>query len=596
MELKETIVGRKALEFVKDNPDLKNQAEAEQYQAFALFHILREYDASLEDVLNGVVDGGNDLGIDAIYSIADGRIINSSDEIKDFSKGCIKIIQIKAKNRCGFEEDVLLKLKEGVENIFGEDELKGNTRLKERARIVRSLWEKSLDGPGTENLRVQIDYVSIGASNRVEGTNDRVVDKKEKIIERLREAGLSNSQLDFIGSEELLRVIRTQKYSKMLLAEESFECVFEHNKNVQGHILIVDGNAFFEFITDDNQNIEDRIFEDNVRDYQGDKKEVVKNIKSTIKSDQIRGNFWCMNNGVTILTTSADRQHRSKFMLKDYQIINGCQTSYGLFEAMSELNDKPDNLKIIVRLIETSDTTTAQEIIQATNSQIPIDKTAIRAQEEVHKSIEEYLKRDGLYYERRRNFHRRQGVHASKIIEPKRLFQIIRSIYFHKPSSSKRSPSEFFENKDDYKLVFSSQYDPVHYRIACVLYMKVVMLSKQYKKENELSEGEITLINNGLLHISRILFSLLVGEERVKIKDKRSETIKTLEGHISRIEKLGIKKGELFDKSLEVLISSVGKYGTHDTPIPTIIKNSKLEEYIDDEVKRFLGGPGVSQN
>ena len=93
----------------------------------------------MEDIFLGIVEGGDDYGIDAIYSLIDGHIINSPEDIIQFlnnqSQILIKIIQ--TKKETGFGEEALLKLKDGLENIFDINKaLCGNTEFNERSNIV----------------------------------------------------------------------------------------------------------------------------------------------------------------------------------------------------------------------------------------------------------------------------------------------------------------------------------------------------------------------------------------------------------------------------------------------------------------------------
>lgn len=56
---------------------------------------------------------------------------------------------------------------------------------------------------------------------------------------------------------------------------------------------------YFDFITDDNDQIIKHIFEANVRDYQG-KTSVNQEIKYTLEDGHPKEDFWWLNNGVTI--------------------------------------------------------------------------------------------------------------------------------------------------------------------------------------------------------------------------------------------------------------------------------------------------------
>ena len=543
----------------------------------------------MEDIFLGIVEGGDDYGIDAIYSLIDGHIINSPEDIIQFlnnqSQILIKIIQ--TKKETGFGEEALLKLKDGLENIFDINKaLCGNTKFNERSNIVRELWKKWHESGNKNSFDVVIEYVSLG---KKEDINHKVVDKKNKVLEFLAYIGLKTSILNFIDQKDIFDISSIQKYHKILNTLNSIEYDFEHNTSVRGYIAIVDGREFYKFITDDNDKIEDKIFESNVRDYQEDKKDVIINIKNTLNSTR-KSNFWCMNNGITILSSKIEPK-RHTFRLEDYQVINGCQTSYSIWEVLKD-NKELKDFEIVVKLVETDDEDTALEIIQATNSQIPIDPTSIKSQERVHKTIEEFLKsgKDIVYYERRKNFYKRRNYPINKIIDPKRLFQVMRGTYFKKPSSSRRNPTEFF-NKE-HEAVFNLNYDLLYFKFACNLFLKVVQLIKNYKKDYELDDFELVVANNGALHITRILLPLILGNDlQVKLNNKSHKLIKDYEKYIKMVNELNVEEKGLFMDATDILERSITQFSEKEGkfPIPNVVKNQDLDEkYLNKEIENHL--------
>ena len=543
----------------------------------------------MEDIFLGIVEGGDDYGIDAIYSLIDGHIINSPEDIIQFlnnqSQILIKIIQ--TKKETGFGEEALLKLKDGLENIFDINKaLCGNTKFNERSNIVRELWKKWHESGNKNSFDVVIEYVSLG---KKEDINHKVVDKKNKVLEFLAYIGLKTSILNFIDQKDIFDISSIQKYHKILNTLNSIEYDFEHNTSVRGYIAIVDGREFYKFITDDNDKIEDKIFESNVRDYQEDKKDVIINIKNTLNSTR-KSNFWCMNNGITILSSKIEPK-RHTFRLEDYQVINGCQTSYSIWEVLKD-NKELKDFEIVVKLVETDDEDTALEIIQATNSQIPIDPTSIKSQERVHKTIEEFLKsgKDIVYYERRKNFYKRRNYPINKIIDPKRLFQVMRGTYFKKPSSSRRNPTEFF-NKE-HEAVFNLNYDLLYFKFACNLFLKVVQLIKNYKKDYELDDFELVVANNGALHITRILLPLILGNDlQVKLNNKSHKLIKDYEKYIKMVNELNVEEKGLFMDATDILERSITQFSEKEGefPIPNVVKNQDLDEkYLNKEIENYL--------
>ena len=70
-------------------------------------------------------------------------------------------------------------------------------------------------------------------------------------------------------------------------------------------------------------------------------------MRETLNTHERAVYFPLLNNGVTIV---ARRVHPTgnKFLLEDYQVVNGCQTSYVLHESRASL---ADDVMIPVRII-----------------------------------------------------------------------------------------------------------------------------------------------------------------------------------------------------------------------------------------------------
>ena len=163
------------------------------------------------------------------------------------------------------------------------------------------------------------------------------------------------------------------------------------------------------------------VFDDNIRFYlgSGEKIEVNQGIK-----DQLLGEnyhlFGLLNNGITIICDET-RLNSEELTLVNYQIVNGCQTSNVIFEFFDSLDDKQD-IFIPARFIATEDEDTKNSIIKGTNSQTSLTPAQLMALSTIQKAIEEYYTTKmhnnhfPLYYERRTEQYRDEGIAKTKII------------------------------------------------------------------------------------------------------------------------------------------------------------------------------------
>ncbi len=582
------IIDAKIKEFMKDYSDLLIDPDFDSFQFFSIMQLLEEYNLDYEDILKGIVDGGDDFGIDAIYIFIDGHIINEIDDIETFfnKKSSIKIEVCQSKKEKGFSETAVLKIKDGIENIFDLEKglLGENPEFKSKATILREVYKKWQTSDNENDFKLNIEYISLG---KEEDINPKVIDKTKKTIDFLKYVGIPKSKFILIDQKKLFELSKSHKYNKNLKIISKIDYDIEHNDNAEGYIAIVNGKDFYDFITDTDE-IEEKIFEENVRDFQGNKKVIIANIQDTIKSTSDRKNFWCMNNGITILTSKVKPTTRS-LNLENYQIINGCQTAHSIYDVLKDEKEITD-FEIIIRIIVTEDDETALKIIQATNSQIQIDNTAIRSQELIHKTIEDFFKSEDtkLYYERRSNFYRRRSFPINKIINPKKLFQIVRSSIFKTPSSSRSRPAKLFE--EEYDIIFNEKYELFYYKFISLLYLKLLSLIKQYKKDYELKDIELNIINNGTLHVLRILFSLIVGNDYSFKLFKTSDLLKEKDEKIKIINTLNVEDNSMFMLSVELLKKSVNNYlEINDESISNILKKDEFDKkYLDKIVSEYF--------
>src|SRR5690349_9730241 len=65
---------------------------SEHFEHFVADLVLRDHDLSLDEVASGLVDGGNDGGIDAIYSIINDELLSEDTGLDSVRKGTIDFV------------------------------------------------------------------------------------------------------------------------------------------------------------------------------------------------------------------------------------------------------------------------------------------------------------------------------------------------------------------------------------------------------------------------------------------------------------------------------------------------------------------------
>src|SRR5262249_4070412 len=125
-----------------------------------------------------------------------------------------------------------------------------------------------------------------------------------------------------------------------------------------------------------------------------------------------------LNNGVTVVARDVNKVG-TRFRLRDYQIVNGCQTSHILHFNQDRL---ADSIFVPLKLIVTVDPDVTNQIIQATNRQTEVKLEAFESLAPFQKRLEEsYLalsrtREEPLYYERRSKQYEHLEVRRDRII------------------------------------------------------------------------------------------------------------------------------------------------------------------------------------
>lgn len=127
----------------------------------------------------------------------------------------------------------------------------------------------------------------------------------------------------------------------------------------------------------------DRLFAGNVRLFLGSRKGGInEQIIKTAKEEP--GNFWALNNGITVVADNVDIIDSSKILLKRFSVVNGCQTTSSLVKA-----DAGNSAKVLARVIAAK-AGLKNEIVRYNNSQNAVKIWTVRAVDD----IQEQLRRD----------------------------------------------------------------------------------------------------------------------------------------------------------------------------------------------------------
>ena len=429
------------------------------FELFASEQVLKDSELSTEELSSGIVGGGNDGGIDGVYTFVGDQLINDDSEIfeSDFSASrlslgvalTLRLIQAKGVN--SFAETPIDLVASSTARLLdlGLTEEHLNTlyssALVERFSLFRRALERlAIRHPTT---RIEFSYATRGDKDTI---NSKVQQKANDLeTDFSKTATGATGVVSFFGADELWM-------SASAVPDYTLQLTYRENATSgTSHVALVSLRDYVAFLSDSDGNLNRHIFDWNVRDYQGNI-EINKEIRSSLE-DEEAPDFWWLNNGVTIVCSRASIQGKT-YTLDDVQIVNGLQTSYTTFHALSAAEKEHPVFErtLLVRILQTEDPATRDRVIRATNRQTSVPEASLRATDDTQRTIESFFASNDLYYDRRKNYYRNNGKPKDRIISIPLLAQTIMAVGLSRPDDSRARPSSLLKSDKTYQTIFSS--------------------------------------------------------------------------------------------------------------------------------------------
>lgn len=127
-----------------------------------------------------------------------------------------------------------------------------------------------------------------------------------------------------------------------------------------------------------------QLFEGNVRLFIGQRKGGI-NEKIVDTASNRSGDFWALNNGITIVAESFVGLTESKYRLEHFSIVNGCQTTVSLSEAFAN-SEEASNAQILVRVVAAK-RALLTDIVRYNNTQNPVKLSAVRLLDPIQEGL-----------------------------------------------------------------------------------------------------------------------------------------------------------------------------------------------------------------
>ena len=377
---------------------LKESTRFEHFVNYSITSKLFRGSFEIEDVHSG---SGGDCAIDGITLIVNGRIVLDEDELHDVvdatSQLDADLIFIQSKTSSSFDGSSIGSFIHGVKDFLSDDpQLVQNEKIKK----MKDIWEAviSMSSYMTNRRPIcRLFYVCTGKWQ--DDQNLKAIIYSGKI--EIENIGLFEEvSVDALGAVEIQKLFHETKNKLSSTINFQNRITLPDIEGVsESYLGVLPFSEYLKLIQDENSRIYS-IFDDNVRDFQGSNA-VNKKIKNTLEKRKF-DLFCVLNNGVTVVASSLTPA-ANRFTIRDYQVVNGCQTSHVLHECQNI--DGIEELNVPIKIIVTDNDDIKTDITLATNSQTEVRTEQLEALNIFQKKLELYysaeLKSFPLYYERR---------------------------------------------------------------------------------------------------------------------------------------------------------------------------------------------------
>ncbi|MBS0369243.1 MAG: AIPR family protein [Proteobacteria bacterium] len=359
---------QKELQGILDSIDeLAHRGSLTRSRAFAAWFAITFFDIEEDDALeSAAADGGNDQGIDIAFADA------SSEEIVILQAHCPDNL---TKTTPKGKWDAVVAAIPFINDPkliadAGRPDLAEQLLLLKKENPTYS-YTVGLITLGKKSDQIDRSVVAHAKDPSFKGINffhyaqDGVMSKYQSLVDA--EAGIPEDELRFSGNH--------------------FEDSGEYGRAWVGSVSASELKRLY-------MAHQDKLFAGNIRLFLGARKGGIN--EQIIRTAQTSpGNFWALNNGITIVADSATpigKPGSSGLQLKRFSIVNGCQTTSSLVRA-----DAKESAKVLARVIAAK-VGLKNEIVRYNNSQNAVKIWTVRAADEMQEQLRKEFQKVGVTY------------------------------------------------------------------------------------------------------------------------------------------------------------------------------------------------------
>jgi hypothetical protein len=433
-------------------------------------YIIASNEAQKEIVNFNDISTNKAEGIDGIAIFVNGNLITDEshlDNLGENEKINVKLCFIQSTIQSSFDNK---KFKAYVDKVI--EFLIGDFYIEPFSGIYKKLLSEESDF--FDNLTDKpeiIIYFSSGKTNHQLNYED--INKERKKFEREDLSMFLLKDIKILQKEELVKMY--DNINKFYTVEVKFDNVMQlkEKENIPISLVSVfNVGELTKIILTSEGHLREHLFVENPRHYIGDT-EINKSIMETLQDENLKEYFIYLNNGLTILCDDIKRHpiKEKTYILQYPRIINGCQTTHVLYEAMKKGIDI-NKVEIIAKLIATKDNDALKEkIIFTTNNQNSISKD-LQSLNSFLKDLEEFFNGYGIfeiYFERLRGQYSNVNPPYKKI-NIENLAKVYISIFKRQPHLMKSKALKKIEEYQKRNEIFATGDKKENYYYCAILF------------------------------------------------------------------------------------------------------------------------------
>ncbi|MFZ5434264.1 MAG: AIPR family protein, partial [Calditrichota bacterium] len=421
------------------------------------------------------------------------------DDVKDITqksrRARVEFIFIQSKHSEKFSTKEFSTFVNGVRNFLGlRPTMPINEKLKDLHEIKEYVLGNDFLALWDENPVVRMYYVAMGHLHNDNNIN-ALVEQAKRDIRTLRM--YTGPEIYLIDGPKLKGICDDNESNFSVTIETIESMPLNAVEGVDNScIALCSAQEFLKVLRTEEGIIKKSLFDDNVRDYQGPSSINAEMTETIEKEPQ---NFMLVNNGITIVCNELTQANR-KLVLKDPQIVNGCQTSHVVFNsAVAGLDVSQVNL--CLRIVSTSNIEIANRIVRGTNRQNIVYDEAFEVTKQYHRDLEDFFgamasdkaQNQRVFYERRlKQYADNPRIKQTEKVNLRILTQAIIAMFLNTPHEAHRHESVLLRQYAN--TIYQQQHSRLPYFVAALTFVRLERLFREWKIQRSLSTYKAHLL------------------------------------------------------------------------------------------------------